>query len=188
MLEGCSPIQRQVGKSQVHQPLCRSLEGFADACRHWVHFFRQRTGNTLHPFHQIGEGHGTGLSQRNAAQPGRTGGIAQACAAAVRAYVLPQEFFHPLHALLVLDLCQSVFHGVGGVEVGKVHVPRRAAGFVLVNDVFFHRRTVEHDVLFFVGQVPEGHVGAHTHLAGNVLHQRPHEGLPGSHRTLVYGQ
>ena len=47
---------------------------------------------------------------------------------------------------------------------------------------------MEDDVLFLVGQVTEGHVGAHAHRAADVGHQRPHQAFPGGHRTLVDGE
>ena len=48
----------------------------------------------------------------------------QAGAAAVRADVLLQELFHPLHALFVLHLGKGVFHRVDRVEIGEVQLRR----------------------------------------------------------------
>ena len=44
------------------------------------------------------------------------------------------------------------------------------------------------DRLFGVGQVPEGHVRAHAHLARDVLHELPHERAPRGNRALVNSQ
>ena len=41
------------------------------------------------------------------------------------------------------------------------------------------------DVPLLLRQFPKRHIGAHAHFPGNVLHQRPHQGLPGQHRALI---
>ena len=48
-------------------------------------------------------------SRRDAAKQGRAGCRRQAAAAAVGTQLLFEEFFHPLHALFVLDLGQRIF-------------------------------------------------------------------------------
>ena len=44
---------------------------------------------------------------------------------------------------------------------------------------------MKHDVLFFFRQLAERHVGAHAEVAGDVLHQRPHQRLPRAHGAFV---
>ena len=72
-------------------------------------------------------------------------------AAAVRADVLPEELFHPLHALFVLDLGEGIFHRVDRVEVGEVQLRGVIGVLGLVEDVLFHCRAVVDDLLFRVG-------------------------------------
>ena len=185
---GGGAVQRQVAQSQVHQPFGHSLEGLADALRHGAHLLRQGGGHPGHPLHQHGEGHLTGLVQGDAPEPRRPRGRRQPGAAAVGADALLQKLLHPLHTLLVLHLGQGVFHRVGGIEVGEIHIPRRAAGLVLIDDVLLDGGAVEDDLPLLRRQFPEGHVSPHPHLPGDVLHQRPHQGLPWGHRSLVDGQ
>ena len=89
----------------------------------------------------------------------------------IRANILFQKFFHPLHALFVLDLGKRIFHRVNGVEIGEVQFSGLTGVFVVIKNVLFLRRTVEHDVLFFVGQLAKRHIRAYPHLAANVCHQ-----------------
>ena len=105
-----------------------------------------------------------------------------------RTNVLFQELFYPLHAFFVLDLGQRILHSVGRIEIGKVQFPCLIGILVVIENVLFLRRTVEHDLLFLRGQVPEGHIGAHAHLPADVGHQRPHQAVPRGHGTLVDGQ
>ena len=49
------------------------------------------------------------------------------------------------------------------------------------------RRTVEHDVPLLLGELSERNIRADSHVPGDVLHQGPHQGLPGGHRALVDG-
>ena len=182
---GGRPVQGQIVQPQLHEAPGRVPEGFTDPLRHGAHLLRQGGGDPVHPDREIRQGHGAGLVQGDAPEPGRPGGLRQAGAAAFGADALLQKLLHPLHALLVLHLGEGVFHGVGGVEVGEIHVPRGAAGLVLVDDVLLHRGAVKDDVPLLLGEILEGHVGAHAHLPGDVLHQGPHQGLPGGHGALV---
>lgn len=54
--------------------------------------------------------------------------------------ILPQEFLHALHPLFVLDLRERVPHGIDGVELGEVHLPRLAGLLDLVDHVHLLRR------------------------------------------------
>ena len=93
---GRRAIQRQIAKPQIHQPLCRALERFADALRHGPHLLRQTAGDALHPVYKLRERHGAGFVQRDAPQPRRAGGSRKARAAAVRADALFQKLLHAL--------------------------------------------------------------------------------------------
>ena len=55
----------------------------------------------------------------------------------------------------------------------------------MIKNVLFLRRAMENDILFPVGQVAEGHIGAHAHLPADIHHQRPHQALPRGHGTFV---
>ena len=99
-----------------------------------------------------------------------------------------QELLHPLHALLVLDLGQGIFHGVGGVEVGEIQLRQLVGVLGVVEDVLFHRRALVDDLLFPVEQLPERHIGAHAHGPADIHHQRPHQRVPGGHGALLDGQ
>ncbi len=92
---------------------------------------------------QFGQRHRAGFVQRDAPQFRRAGGLGQARAVAVRADVLLQEFLHPLHALLVLDLGEGIFHGVDGVKIGKVQLASRWMEFLACKNVLFLRRAVK---------------------------------------------
>ena len=102
---GSRAVERQVTESQVHEPFGGTLERLADALGHRAHVLRQAGRDAPHPFDQLRERHRAGFVQRDAAHLRRAGGGGQARAAAVRADIFLQEFFHPLHSLLVLDLC-----------------------------------------------------------------------------------
>ena len=52
----------------------------------------------------------------------------------------------------------------------------------------FFRGTVEDNVPLPLGQIPKRDIRAHPHVPGDILHQGPHQGLPGRHRPLVNGQ
>ena len=181
-------VQREIAQPQVHQSFCRAGEGFHNVFRHRAHLCGQAVRHTLHPADQLRKGHPAGLIQREAPQLGGAGRCRKAGAMARRANVLFQELFYPLHAFFVLDLGQRVFHGVGRIEIGKVQFPCLIGILVVIENVLFLRRTVEHDLLFLRGQVPEGHIGAHAHLPADVGHQRPHQAVPRGHGTLVDGQ
>ena len=187
---GCGPVQRQIGKPQIHQPPGRMEKGFADALRHGAHFLRQGCGNILYPGNQIGQRKRTDMIQRHALQPQRPRAIRQPGAAAIRADILLQEFFHPLHALFILYLVQGVEYRGCGAVIGKVHLPRADAllAFGAIKDVLFYHGAVVNDFFFFVSQIPERNIGAHAHGAAHIGHQRPHQAVPGRHRPLIHGQ
>ena len=49
-------------------------------------------------------------------------------------------------------------------------------------------RAVKDDFLFFRSEVAERYIGAHAQVTGDILHQGPHQGLPGRHSAFVDGQ
>ena len=53
--------------------------------------------------------------------------------------------------------------------------------------MLLNRRTMEHDVALLRCELVKRHIGTHTHLAGYLLHQVPHERAPGKHRAFVDG-
>ena len=114
------------------EPRRHRLEGFADIAGHGPHLFRQTVRHTPHPFDQRRQRHSAGLVQRNALQPGCPRGSRQAGAVTIRANILFQKFFHPLHALFVLDLGKRVFHRVNGVEIGEVQFSGLTGVFVVI--------------------------------------------------------
>ena len=175
----CRPVQRQVGKSQVHQPPGRILKGFADAFGHRAHGLGQGGRDAIDPSNEFGQRHLAGFGKGNPAEPRRPGGLRQARPVAVGAGILLEELLHPLHAGLVLDLGKGVFHAVNGVVVGEVHFREVVRLLVAVQDMLLFGRTVIDDLLLPGGQVLEWHVGTDAHLPGDVLHQGPHQCPPG---------
>ena len=182
------PVQRQVGKAQVHQPLGRILEGFADAFGHRAHGFRQGSRDAIDPVDEFGKGHLAGLGEGNPAEPRRPGGLRQARSVAVGAGILLEELLHPLHPGLVLDLGEGVLHAVNGVVVGEIHLREVVRLLVAVQDMLLFGRAVIDDLFLFRRQVLEGDVGPDAHLPGDVLHQGPHQRSPGQDRSFVDGQ
>ena len=89
---------------------------------------------------------------------------------AVRAHILFQKLLDALHALLILDLGKGVFHGIDGVKVGKIQLPRLIGVFGVIKNVLFLRRAVVDDVLLPRRQVAKRHVRAHAHLPADVSH------------------
>ena len=102
--------------------------------------------------------------------------------------IFPQELFHPLHALVILDLCKSIFYSVDGIVIGKVQLAGLIRVLGVVEDMLFLCWTVVDDVLFLFGQVAERHIRPHAHLPADVCHQRPHQAVPRGHCAAVDGQ
>ena len=143
------PVQRQVGKAQVHQPLGRILEGFADALGHRPHGFRQGGRDAIDPVDEFGQGHPAGLGEGNPAETRRPGGLRQARPIAIGAGILLEELLHALHAGLVLDLGEGVLHTVNGVVVGEIHLREVVRLLVAVQDMLLFGRAVIDDLLLF---------------------------------------
>ena len=105
-----------------------------------------------------------------------------------RAPRLVKESPHAPHAPLVLHLGQRVLHGVHRAVVGEIHLGGHVGLLVDVEDVPLLGRAVEHDLPLLSRQLPERDIRTHAHLPGDVLHERPHQGLPGRDRALVDGE
>ena len=102
--------------------------------------------------------------------------------------ILHQEFLHTLHSLLVFHFGESVFHGVGSVEVGEIEFAGFVGGLGFEEDVLLHGGPVIDDIFLFVSEFAERHVRAHAHGAAHVGHQRPHEAVPRRDGSLVDGE
>ena len=68
------------------------------------------------------------------------------------------------------DLGKSIFYGVNGVEVGKIQITGLPGILIVIENVLFLRRAVEHDVLLPLRQLAERHIRAHAHLAADIRH------------------
>ena len=85
---GCRTVQRQIRKSQIHQPFRHSLERFTDGFRHGAHLFRQRIRHSRYPVHQFFQGHLAGLCQPYPPKSRCSGSFRKSAAAAFRADIL----------------------------------------------------------------------------------------------------
>ena len=118
----------------------------------------------------------------------RAGGSGKARAAAVRADASFRNFSTRFMPFSSFTLERGIFHGVDGVEIREIQIAGLSGVFIMVEDVVFLRRAVEHDVLSSFRQFPERHVRAHAHFAADVRHQRPHQAVPRGDRALVDGK
>ena len=155
---------------------------------HGTHGFGQGPGHSLDPGNEIREGHGSRLVEADPPQAGRPGCLGKPCPLAIRADSLLEEAFDPLHALLVLDLGQGIFHGIDRIEIGKIHFSSLLCLRIHIKDMLLLGGAVIDHLLFFRSEVFEGHIRPHAHLAAHILHQGPHEGPPDHDRSLVDGQ
>ena len=99
-----------------------------------------------------------------------------------------KEARHALQPLLVLNLGKGVFNRVDGVVIGEVKLGEVVALLGFVENVALLRRPVKNDIALALGEFAKRHVGAHAHLAGDLLHEVPHKRTPRQHRALVYAQ
>ena len=129
---GSLALERQVPQAQLQQPGRHAPERIADALGRAPHFLGQGGGHLVHPAPERAQRHAADVGQAQAANPGRTGALAEPGAAAVGAGALLEEAFDALHALFIRDLGERVFDGIDGVKVGEVHFARRAGLLVLV--------------------------------------------------------
>ena len=82
-----------------------------------------------------------------------------------------EEFFHPLHALFVLDLRQGIFHRIYCIVIGEVHLSGHIGLFIDIENMPFLCRAVKDNLPLCGGQVTEGHIDPHPHFLGDILHQ-----------------
>ena len=187
---GRRSVQREVGQAQIHEPGRRLQIGFADVPGHGTHLLGERIRHTYDPFHRFLQRHLTGPVQGDSHQPRRPCGLRKPCPVAFRANFFPEELLHALHALFIFYLIQRVEHRRRGTVIGEVHLPCRGGVRLLwaVEDVLLFHGTVVDDLLFPVGQIPEGDICAHAHGPAYVGHQRPHQAVPRSDGSLVDGE
>ena len=141
-------IQRKVSQSQLQQPFRCIGKGTADAFRHRPHFFLQRLRHALYPLHKIGERHGARLIQGDPPQLRIPGLLGKPRPVTHRADVFFQEFFHPLHALLIFDLGQRVFHRVHCIIIRKIQLSSLIGFLRLIQDMLLFCRAVVDDFFF----------------------------------------
>ena len=165
------------------------MERFADSLCHRAHRLGKRRGDAANPLFRLVKRHFAGLVERNPAQQRRTGAFGEACSAAVGADTFFQEPCDALHAFLVLHVLQRVLDRVYGVEEGEVHLAGTAVLLDLIHHVVLLRRRVKDDVSLALGEIAPRHVRANSKMvAGDVLHERPHERLPRGDSPFVDGE
>ena len=175
---GARAVEREVGQPQIHEARGRVQKRLADALGHRPHLSRKPCGHALHPAHKLAERLLGGRGQVDARHLGLARVFGQARAAAQRAGALFQEPGHAREPFLVLHLRKRVLYGAHGVVIGEVELGERVGLLRLIEDVPLLGGAVEHDVALFRRKLVEGHVGAHAHLASDLLHEVPHERSP----------
>ena len=108
---------------------------------------------------------------------------------AVRTCFLFQETADALHALVILDFGQRIFHGMDGAVIREVEFAC-FIGTVLrpVEDMLFDSRPIIDDFLFFIREVLERDICPDAHCAADVCHKRPHQCFPGRNGAVVNGK
>ena len=178
-------VEREVGKTQIHEAPCGRPKGFGEIFRHRAHGFGKRRGEPLDPAGEVLERHAAGFVQRDSRDFRRPGRSGESSAPAVGTRNRAQEAFDPLHPLFVLHLREGVFHRVDRVEEGEVQGRRAFSVLGTVEDVLLDGGTFKDDFPFFGREVAEGNVRAHAHGAADVRHEGPHERVPGRDRPFV---
>ena len=102
--------------------------------------------------------------------------------------ILPQKLLDPLHSFFIGHLRQSVFHRINSIKISKIHLSRRTGLGILIQHMDLLRRSMEHDFFFLLRQVTKRHIRPHAHIPRDILHQRPHQGLPRQHCALLDGK
>ena len=179
---GCA-VERQVGQAELHEAIHRLGHLLDDDAGHGSYLIRNEAGDALDPLAQFREGQARGLAQIHAVNQCGAHPLPQACAVAGRARAGDEVLVDAGEGLLVFRLRQGVFDRGDRVEVGEVQL--RATGLGDDDDVTFLGGPLVDDRLLSIAQVPEGHIRAHAHFAGDVLHELPHEGPPRGNRALV---
>ena len=176
-------VERQVGQAELHEAIHRLGHLLDNDAGHGSYLIRNEAGDALDPLAQLREREARGLAQVDALDQRGAYTFPQARAVAGGACAGDEVFFHAGEGLLVFRLRQGVFDRGDRVEVGEVQL--RATGLGGDDDVAFLSGPLVDDRLLRIAQVPEGHVRAHAHFAGDVLHELPHEGPPRGNRALV---
>ena len=105
---GRRSVQCEIAKTEIHQSRCHLQIRLADVLCHRPHFFRQGSRHVFHPPDGIFQGHLTCLVEGYAHKPRRSCRFRQSCAMTLRADILLEELFYPLHTFFVFDLIQSI--------------------------------------------------------------------------------
>ena len=82
-----------------------------------------------------------------------------------RTQLLFEEFFHPLHALFVLDLGQRILHRIDGVKIGKINPLGLIGIFGVIEDVLFLGRAVVDECPFPCRSAPETGTSVRTPIS-----------------------
>ena len=180
---GGGAVEREVGQAQVGQALHGLGHLVDDDAGHGRDLVGDEAGHARRPLAQSAQGQARGLAQVDAVDEGRAHPLPQARPLAGRARAGDEVLVEAGEGLLVLRLRQGVLDGGDRVEVGEVQF--RATRLGGNHDVALLSRALVDDGLLLLGEVVEGHVRAHPHLAGHVLHELPHDRPPRGHRALV---
>ena len=185
---GARAIEREIAQPQIDEAARRVLERLDDVVRHRAHLGRETIGHGVRPGDQLVEGLRGRLGQVDARNLREARLRGEARAVALGADALLEEAGHAPQTLFVLHLRQRVLHGVDGVVVGEVQLGEGVGLLRLVQDVLLLGWAGKHDVALGGRQLVEGHVGAHAHLARDLLHEVPHERAPGRDGAFVDGE
>ena len=182
----CS-VERKITEAKVHQSRRDFKIRLADIAGHRTHLLRQRIRNSLHPLDGILQGHLAGLIKGDPHQFWRSSLLGQSRAAALRTDVFLEELLHPLHPLFILHLVQRIEYSRRRTVISKIHLARSRCVrfFGPVKNMLFDHRAVVDDLFLLVRQVAERNISSHAHSPADIGHQGPHEGIPGSNRSVV---
>ena len=161
------------------------MERFADVLGHLHHLPGHGTRDTFDPFDKLVERHFACLIQRDPPEQRCTCRFGKSRPVATRTIGDLEELADPLHTLLVLDLGQRILHGIGGAEVGEIHLSCRTCLLIHVQQVSLFGGSVKYDLLLPFRQFPEWNICANPHVPGHVLHETPHKCLPRQDGTFI---
>ena len=176
-------VEGEIGQAELDEAIHRLAHLVDDDTGHGSNLVRNEAGDALDPLTQLREGQVRSVAQVNAVDVRGAHPLPQARAVARGARAGDEVFLHAGEGLLIFRLRQGVFDRGDRVEVGEVKL--RTTGLGGDDDMALFGGPLVDDGLLLVAQVSEGHVRAHAHFAGDVLHELPHEGSPRGNRALV---